>query len=147
MSLKFSFWRLNLCVKWKFPKVPCQSVKTWAHESETVKETTCFTNVKVVYFSMLFRMPLISFCLSSPFLFLYLYLLVIWLNLLHDEMAVTTSQLMKRQLVSSHFQFHHNKRHEPMIFAIPMQRSTNSANKPTESWLLCWFQINPWSGE
>ena len=30
---------------------------------------------------------------------------------------------------------------------IPVQRYTNWANKPTENWLLCWFQINPWSDE
>ena len=30
-----------------------------------------------------------------------------------------------------------------MAFAIPVQRSTNWANKPTGSWSLCWFQINP----
>ena len=34
---------------------------------------------------------------------------------------------------------------EPMTSAIPVQRSTNWANKPTGSWSLCWFQINPWS--
>ena len=38
-------------------------------------------------------------------------------------------------------------RDEPMTSAIPMQCSTNWANKPTGSWSLCWFQINPWSGE
>ena len=36
---------------------------------------------------------------------------------------------------------------EPMTFAIPVQRTTNWANKPTGNWSLCWFQINPWSGE
>ena len=36
---------------------------------------------------------------------------------------------------------------EPMTFAIPVQRSINWANKPTGSWSMCWFQINPWSGE
>ena len=36
---------------------------------------------------------------------------------------------------------------EPMTSAIPVQCSTNWANKPTGSWLLCWFRINPWSGE
>ena len=34
-----------------------------------------------------------------------------------------------------------------MTSAIPVQRSTNWANKPTGSWSLCWFQINPWSDE
>ena len=28
---------------------------------------------------------------------------------------------------------------EPMTSAIPVQRSTNWANKPTGSWLWCWF--------
>ena len=28
---------------------------------------------------------------------------------------------------------------EPMTSAIPVQRSTNWANKPTESWSWCWF--------
>ena len=32
---------------------------------------------------------------------------------------------------------------EPMTSAIPGQRSTNWANKPTGSGSLCWFQINP----
>ena len=32
---------------------------------------------------------------------------------------------------------------EPMTSAVPVQRSTNWADKPTGSWLLCWFQINP----
>ena len=36
---------------------------------------------------------------------------------------------------------------KPMTSAIPLQRSTNWANKPTGSWSLCWFQINPWSDE
>ena len=36
---------------------------------------------------------------------------------------------------------------EPMTFAIPVQCSTNWANKPTGSWSMCWFQINPWSDE
>ena len=36
---------------------------------------------------------------------------------------------------------------EPMTSAIPVQCSTNWANKPTGSWSLCWFQINSWSGE
>ena len=36
---------------------------------------------------------------------------------------------------------------KPMTSAIPLQRSTNWANKPTGSWSLCWFQINPLSGE
>ena len=36
---------------------------------------------------------------------------------------------------------------EPMTSAIPVQHSTNWANKPTGSWSLCWFQINPWSDE
>ena len=36
---------------------------------------------------------------------------------------------------------------EPMTSAIPVQRSTNWANKLTGSWSLCWFQINPWSDE
>ena len=31
---------------------------------------------------------------------------------------------------------------EPMTSAIPVQRSTNWANKPTGSWTLCWVQIN-----
>ena len=35
----------------------------------------------------------------------------------------------------------------PMTFAIPVQCSMNWANKPTGSWLLCWFQKNPWSDE
>ena len=30
---------------------------------------------------------------------------------------------------------------------IPVQHSTNWANKPTGCWLLCWFQINPWGAE
>ena len=30
---------------------------------------------------------------------------------------------------------------EPMTSAIPVQCSTNWANKPTGSWSLCWFQI------
>ena len=30
---------------------------------------------------------------------------------------------------------------------IPKQCSTNRANKPTGSWSLCWFQINPLSDE
>ena len=30
---------------------------------------------------------------------------------------------------------------ERMTSVIPVQRSTNWANKPTGSWLLCWFQI------
>ena len=33
---------------------------------------------------------------------------------------------------------------EPMTSAIPVQRSTNWANKPIS---LCWFQINPWTDE
>ena len=36
---------------------------------------------------------------------------------------------------------------EPMTSAIPVQHSTNWANKLTGSWSLCWFQINPWSDE
>ena len=36
---------------------------------------------------------------------------------------------------------------EPMTSAIPMQFSTNWANKPTRSWLLCWFHKNPLSDE
>ena len=36
---------------------------------------------------------------------------------------------------------------EPMTSAISVQHSTNLANKPTGSWSLCWFQINPWSDE
>ena len=36
---------------------------------------------------------------------------------------------------------------EPMTPAILVQCSTNWANKPTGSWSLCWFQINPWGGE
>ena len=36
---------------------------------------------------------------------------------------------------------------EPMTSAMPVQCSTNWANKPARSSLLCWFQINPWSGE
>ena len=36
---------------------------------------------------------------------------------------------------------------EPMTSAIPVQCSTNWANKLTGSWSLCWFQINPWSDE
>ena len=36
---------------------------------------------------------------------------------------------------------------KPMTSAIPVQRSTNWANKPTGSWLLCRFQINPRSDE
>ena len=31
---------------------------------------------------------------------------------------------------------------ELMISAIPVQRSTNLANKPTGSWSICWVQIN-----
>ena len=31
---------------------------------------------------------------------------------------------------------------EPMTFAIPMQRSTNWANKPTGNWSSFWVQIN-----
>ena len=31
---------------------------------------------------------------------------------------------------------------EPTTSAIPVQRSTNWANKPIESWLMCWIQIN-----
>ena len=31
---------------------------------------------------------------------------------------------------------------EPMTSAIPVQCSTNWANKPTGSWSLCWIQIN-----
>ena len=30
---------------------------------------------------------------------------------------------------------------EPMTSTIPVQCSTNWANKPTGSWSLCWFQI------
>ena len=36
---------------------------------------------------------------------------------------------------------------ELMTSVIPVQRSTNWTNKPTGSWLLSWFQINPWSDE
>ena len=36
---------------------------------------------------------------------------------------------------------------ETTASAIPMQRSANWAKKPTGSWLLCWFVINPWSDE
>ena len=36
---------------------------------------------------------------------------------------------------------------EPMISGIPVQCSTNWANKPTRSWSACWFQINVWSGK
>ena len=36
---------------------------------------------------------------------------------------------------------------EPMTSAIPVQRSTNWANKPTGSWSLCWIQINLQSDE
>ena len=36
---------------------------------------------------------------------------------------------------------------ELMTPAILVQRSINWANKPTWSWLLRWFQINPWSDE
>ena len=32
---------------------------------------------------------------------------------------------------------------EPMTSAIPVQCSINWANKPSGSWSLCWFQINP----
>ena len=31
---------------------------------------------------------------------------------------------------------------EPMTSAIPVQRSTNWANKPTGSWSMNWVQIN-----
>ena len=34
-----------------------------------------------------------------------------------------------------------------MTSSIPVKRSTHWANKPTGSWSLCWFQINPWSDE
>ena len=34
---------------------------------------------------------------------------------------------------------------EPMTSVIPVQCSTNWATKPTRSWSLCWFQINPWN--
>ena len=34
-----------------------------------------------------------------------------------------------------------------MTSAIPVQRSTNWAIKPTGSWLICWVQINHPSGE
>ena len=36
---------------------------------------------------------------------------------------------------------------EPMTSAILMQSSTNLANKLTESWSLCWVQINHPSDE
>ena len=36
---------------------------------------------------------------------------------------------------------------ELMTSTIPVQSSTNWANKPTGSRSLCWFQINPWSDE
>ena len=36
---------------------------------------------------------------------------------------------------------------EPMTSAIPMQRSTSWANKPTGSWQMCWVQINHPSNE
>ena len=35
---------------------------------------------------------------------------------------------------------------EPMTSAIPVQRSTNWANKPTGSWSW-WWSVNPWSDE
>ena len=40
-------------------------------------------------------------------------------------------------------------RFEPMTTVIPDLTSqlTSQANKPTGRWLLCWFQINPPSGE
>ena len=31
---------------------------------------------------------------------------------------------------------------EPMASAIPVQHSTNGANKPTGGWSRCWVQIN-----
>ena len=36
---------------------------------------------------------------------------------------------------------------ETMTFVIPVQRSTHWANKPTGSWSLRWYQINPWRRE
>ena len=36
---------------------------------------------------------------------------------------------------------------EPLTSAIPVQRSTNWANKPTVSRLLNWFVINPWKDD
>ena len=36
---------------------------------------------------------------------------------------------------------------EPLTSAIPVQRSTNSANKPTGSRSLNWFLINPWKDD
>ena len=38
-------------------------------------------------------------------------------------------------------------RFEPMTSEIPVQRSTNWANKPTGSWSMCWVQINHPSDE
>ena len=39
------------------------------------------------------------------------------------------------------------KNFEPMTSAILVQYSTKWANKPTGSWSLCWFLINPISDE
>ena len=36
---------------------------------------------------------------------------------------------------------------EPKTFAIPVQRSTKWANKPSWNWLLRWFEINQWINE
>ena len=36
---------------------------------------------------------------------------------------------------------------ELSTFAIPVQCSSHWANKPTRSWLLCWFLIYPWIDE
>ena len=49
-----------------------------------------------------------------------------------------SSQLKK---IQAHMGF------EPMTSAIPVQRSTNWANKPTESRLMCWVDINHPSDE
>ena len=36
---------------------------------------------------------------------------------------------------------------ELCTFAIPVQCSSYWTNKPTGSWLLCWFLIYPWIDE
>ena len=36
---------------------------------------------------------------------------------------------------------------KPMTSAIPVQHSANCASEPTESWSICWVQINHPSDE
>ena len=122
------------------------SINLWTDQKSCIWRTEfCDFKMNVIKWQLNFLLR--NFGLKSYLWFLSKshYALVRFRNYSYDEIRRSSQlrTLLKRVVVSRTWKkFQARTGFEPMTSAIPVQRSTNWANKPTGSWSMNWVQIN-----